>query len=173
MGSMLLSIELIILIIVLFNEKIKIEYKILICFCGYLLIALLSLIFNINVLIYLISSLSVGLGLKFKNNFEHYKTKTFLVIVCGLTFFSINVWAFVAVGVLWLYFDYGFFNGLIRGFKDMNSSFDFMVGLTNELLLQTSSGGIPEGLRLITEKISDDISKWDILKSIIELLDYL
>ncbi len=57
-----------------------------------------------------------------------------------------------ASGILYLYFDYGLFSSLIKGFKDMNNSFNFMVELSNELLLQMGTGGIPEELRVITEK---------------------
>ena len=63
--------------------------------------------------------------------------------------------------------------GLIKGFTDMNSSFDFMVELANELLLQKNTVGIPEELRVITKEISTDISKYDTIKTIIELLEYL
>lgn len=173
MGNLLISLVLISLIIVLFKKEIEIEFKILFVFLGYLLIVALSIIFNVNILIYFISVISVGLWLKYKANFNLYEKKWFLIAVCVLTFFSINAWAFFASGILYLYFDYGLFSSLIKGFKDMNNSFNFMVELSNELLLQMGTGGIPEELRVITESIGKDISKLDTLKTIIELLDYL
>lgn len=173
MGNLLISIVLISLIIILFKKEIEIEYKVLFAFSGYLLIVALSIIFNINILIYFISIISVGLGLKYKTHFNLYEMKWFLVAVCVVTFFSINAWAFFATGVLYLYFDYGLFSSFIKGFRDMNNSFNFMVELANELLLQNGADGVPEELKLIIEKIGNDLSKLDTLKTIIELLEYL
>lgn len=173
MGSLLVSIELISLIIILFKKDLEIEYKIIIGLGGYLLITLSGIIFNLNIIIYIISVLSVGLWLKYKTNYNFYETKKFLIVVCGLTFVSINAWGFAATGILWNHFNYGLLGGLIKGFTDMNSSFDFMVELANELLLQKNTVGIPEELRVITKEISTDISKYDTIKTIIELLEYL
>lgn len=105
MGNLLISLVLISLIIVLFKKEIEIEFKILFVFLGYLLIVALSIIFNVNILIYFISVISVGLWLKYKANFNLYEKKWFLIAVCVLTFFSINAWAFFASGILYLYFD--------------------------------------------------------------------
>ena len=52
MGNLLISLVLISLIIVLFKKEIEIEFKILFVFLGYLLIVALSIIFNVNILIY-------------------------------------------------------------------------------------------------------------------------
>lgn len=87
MGNLLISLVLISLIIVLFKKEIEIEFKILFVFLGYLLIVALSIIFNVNILIYFISVISVGLWLKYKANFNLYEKKWFLIAVCVLTFF--------------------------------------------------------------------------------------
>ena len=72
MGSLLVSIELISLIIILFKKDLEIEYKIIIGLGGYLLITLSGIIFNLNIIIYIISVLSVGLWLKYTTNYNFY-----------------------------------------------------------------------------------------------------
>lgn len=173
MGSFLISISLIILIIILSKESVEVEHKLLIGAIGYLTIAILCIIFRVDIVVYIIGALSAGFWLKYKSSLTLYSTKIFLVVACGLTFLMINSWAFAGAGILWIHFDYGFFSGLYKGFVSMNSMFDCTVELANELFTKLGSDGVPEELRIATSTMSKDFDKIDTLKALIDLLGYL
>lgn len=173
MGSLLMSAILIFAILELFKEENEIKLKMIIGICSFFAVMIISIIFNINIIFYIIAAVSVGVWLHRNTNIINYSKKVFLTVICVLTFFSINVWGIIGSFVLCSHFDYGIINGVYKGFTSMNSSYEFTIELVDELMLQSNNYVLSEKLNDIKEKITPEIQKIDNLKTIIELANYL
>jgi len=173
LGNLLVSMGLIALTFILFKENIEVEKKLLYGICGYLAIAILCIIFNVNIIIYLICAAVVALWLKHKADFNTREIKWYLAAICILTFAYINMWGLIGAAILNIHFGYGFFKSLYKGFMEMNSTFDFIVGLTNELIMELGIENLPTRLITISDKTRKNFETWDMIQTIFELLDYL
>ncbi len=170
MGSLLMSGILIYSIITFYNEDIEDNKKFIALGISLLFIIIISLICKLNIMLYIISSLIVGLSLRDK---IFTSRKIFLFITCVCTFISINIWGFFSTYVLCFHFDYGLFKGIYQGFTSMNSSYEFTFELINELILKYGHSDISSKLHLLQEQLYPELNKIDILKTFLDLLEYL
>lgn len=173
MGSLLISVILIFTILKIFQEETEDKVKLIIGISAFIEVMLICIIFNINILLYTIVAVPVGIWVYHHTNFNNCSKKLFLIVVCLAIFFSINVWGIIGSFVLCSYFDYGIITGFYKGFTSMNSSYEFAIELVDELLFKPNSNAFSEELRIIKEQLYPKLEKIDTLKTIIDLIEYL
>lgn len=170
MGSLLISGILIFSIIMFYNEEIEDKTKAIIIFISFFSIIIISLLCDLNIMIFIISAIITGFTLKDR---VYLSRKQFLILTCIATFISINVWGFCGAFILCFCFDYGLFKGLFKGFTSMNSSYEFTFELINELLLKYGYSSFSDELYIIQEKLYPELNKLEIIKTILDLFEYL
>ncbi len=170
MGSLLISGILIFSIISFYNEEMEDKSKVIIILISFFSIMIICLICNLNIILFLLTAVLVGFTLKDR---IYLSRKQFLILTCIATFISINFWGFGGAFILCSFFDYGLFKGFFKAFSSMNSSYEFALELINELLLKYGYSSFSDELHIIQEKLYPELDKLEIIKTILDLFEYL
>ena len=175
MGSLLISVVLIIAILIIAHDEIRLITKVITGVAAYVLVVLIELAFKINIFLYFLAALAVGLWLAYDKNYLYYANlkKKFLITVCFLTFFSINAWGIAGSFVLCFCFDHGIIESIYKGFTEMNSTFDFTLELANEMLIKSEFHVFSIELKELKDQLSPGFHIIDTLRTLFDLIDYL
>lgn len=175
MGSLLISVVLIIAILIIAHDEIKLKTKVITGVVTYVLVVLIEFAFKINIILYFLAAFTVGCWLAYDKNYLYYTSskRNFLIIVCFLTFFSINAWGIAGSFVLCSCFDYGIIKSIYKGFTEMNSTFDFTLELANEMLIKSEFSVFSVELKELKEQLSPRFHTIDTLRTLLNLIDYL